>query len=1127
MRRSLIHYWRINLAVIFGAAIATAVLTGALLVGDSVRGSLRQLTLERLGQIDEALVTNLFFRQELAGNLAAAPRFKENFSSAVPVIMLLGSAVHPTTQARASNINLLGIDQQFSSLFNSDSPQMWQEFIAKSAEPGFPAIALNEALQKELGAKIGDHVLVFVQQQTEIPRASLLGRRETSDLVKTIRCKLTHIIPNHGIGRFGLRPHQTQPLNAYVSLANLQRALAQQQRVNALFVSRRNAASASTSSADGVLQNILQENLQLEDLGIRLRQQENFVAIESAEIILSPTLVNAVQTASAELQAPVQPILTYLANTIECKGRLLPYSTIAAITAPVAKAFGEFKLIGGSPVTELAEDEILLNQWASQDLGTQLGDTVKVTYYTVGAREQLETKSFSFRVAGMTAITGFGADSSITPEFPGIHAANDMDEWDPPFPVNLNLIRPQDEAYWDQYRATPKAFIALPTGQKLWNSRFGNLTALRVANSGENFQALLQKKLLEKIKPEQLGFVFQPVKQQGLAAAAGATDFGMLFIGFSWFLIVSAALLVGMLFRLGVEQRAKEIGILLAVGFSARAVRRRLLQEGGVLVGIGGLLGLIGAIGYAALLMFGLRTWWVDAVGAPSLFLHVNATSLIIGYIAAIAVTMFAIVWTLRQLGKIPAPALLHGVTTRERLTRSRLSQRVALVALVLAAIMMALAIFSNETAAVGWFFGTGTFLLIALLALFSFWLRQRRQYDSGLNRIASMAIRYGARRPGRSLLCVALVGCACFVIVAVAANRREPAENEFAKNSGTGGFALAAKSDIPLHYDLNTKRGREELGFAETDTTLLNAARFFSLRLLPGDDASCLNLYAPQQPRVLGVPADLVQRGGFQFQKIGTVAFKDNPWRLLEHEIAPDVIPAFGDYNSVQWILHLGLGKDLVRRNGLGQEIKLRFVGLLASSIFQSEVLISEANFLKHFPAASGYAYFLIETPPLQNEIVAQTLEQNLRDYGFDAVSTAALLKNFQAVENTYLSVFQTLGGLGLLLGTLGLGIILIRNVIERRGELALLRALGFRRATLMQMLLLENSFLILAGILIGSVAALVAVAPHLASRGAQVPWLSLGVTLPAVLLVGLTASGISVLTATRIALLPALKAE
>ncbi len=442
MRRSLIHYWRLNLAVILGAAIATAVLTGALLVGDSVRGSLRQLTLERLGQIDEALVSNLFFRQELAEELTAAPGFKENFSTAVPAIMLSGSAVHPTTKARASNINLLGIDQQFTALFEPDSSHTWNEFFAKNTGQGFPALVLNEALQKELGANVGDYVLLFVQQQTEIPRASLLGRRETSDLVKTIRCKLTHVIPNHGVGRFGLRPHQTQPLNAYVGLANLQKALAQPQRVNALLVSHRN--TAALNAPDSALQNILPGSLQLDDLGIRMRLNKNFTTIESAEIILNPAIVNAVHAASAELHASVQPVLTYLANRIECNGRVLPYSTISATRPPVPKAFGEFNLTNNFPVTRLAADEILLNQWAAQQLEAQLGDTVKITYYAVGAREQLGTKSFSFRVAGITAMTGWGADSSLTPEFPGIHAANDMQAWNPPSPVDLNWIRPAD-----------------------------------------------------------------------------------------------------------------------------------------------------------------------------------------------------------------------------------------------------------------------------------------------------------------------------------------------------------------------------------------------------------------------------------------------------------------------------------------------------------------------------------------------------------------------------------------------------------------------------------------------------------------------------------------------------------
>ena len=81
-------------------------------------------------------------------------------------------------------------------------------------------------------------------------------------------------------------------------------------------------------------------------------------------------------------------------------------------------------------------------------------------------------------------------------------------------------------------------------------------------------QTNFQRRLLEKIRPEQVGLVFQPVKADGLAAATGSTDFSSLFIGFSLFLIVSAALLVGLLFRLSVEQRSERNRHLVGCGIS-------------------------------------------------------------------------------------------------------------------------------------------------------------------------------------------------------------------------------------------------------------------------------------------------------------------------------------------------------------------------------------------------------------------------------------------------------------------------------------------------------------------------------------------------------------------------------
>jgi ABC-type antimicrobial peptide transport system permease subunit len=226
-------------------------------------------------------------------------------------------------------------------------------------------------------------------------------------------------------------------------------------------------------------------------------------------------------------------------------------------------------------------------------------------------------------------------------------------------------------------------------------------------------------------------------------------------------------------------------------------------------------------------------------------------------------------------------------------------------------------------------------------------------------------------------------------------------------------------------------------------------------------------------------------------------------------------------------WILKSRLGGEVEMEDDHGRTVKLRIVGLLRRSIFQSELLISEQQVTEHFPSVSGYSYFLVDAPAAGEERVAAELEETLRSYGFDVTSTAHRLQSFQAVENTYLSTFQTLGGLGLLLGTVGLAVILLRSVLERRGELATMRALGFRRRALAFMVVAENGLLLLVGVAVGTVAALVAVAPHLAHANALVPWGALAATLVLIVAVGTLAALAAVRQALRVPLLPALRAE
>ena len=1134
MRRSLIHFWRIHLAVSLGVAVATAVLTGALLVGNSVRGSLRELTVDRLGRIDYALVSERFFPIALATDRLpeSGKGFPSYFDEPVPAILLSGTAIAANTNARASRIQIHGIDERFAALWNEpgDSNPLGSSLGERETGVGTrptstPSLVINTALQRELNAEIGDPILISLEKQSDIHREFLLGSRDRSDVVQTLRLTLTKVVESYGIGRFGLQARQSLPLNAYISLPVLQNALGQGEKINAIFVASRDGKVGKSEDVE-TLQNALKGAVRLEDLDLTLREGEDYISLESTRFLLQPSIVEAAKRVATEQGLQLLTVMTYLANDIAANGRSTPYSTITAVDVGVDG--DSLKLIDGSSPSSLADDEILLNQWTAEDLGVMVGDWVDLSYFVVTPREKYVTQRARFRLAGVVALEGLAADPTLTPKFPGVHDAGDMAEWNAPFPIKLNRIRSKDEAYWDKYGATPKAFVSASTGQRLWRSRFGELTAVRIRTTQED-KGDFEQALLAEIDPAQVGFVWNPVKAHGLKAASGATDFSMLFVGFSMFLIVSAALLVGLLFRLGIEQRAGEIGILLAIGYTVAAVRRRFIKEGLLLAGVGGIIGLGGAMIYAWLMMVGLRTWWVAAVGTAMLKLHISFLSLVFGYFISIAIVLFSIGWTVRQLGKMPIRSLLAGVTDEKTASRSRRlisTQIVAFVSVGLACALIVFGLVSGTGASAGLFFGCGAFLLISGLAFFSVWLRKdlsHREKDFSPTKdfrptsLWRMGARNSTRRPNRSMLCVALVGSASFVILAMGAFYTKTEYGKpLQKASATGGFALVAESDIPIHHDLNSEAGQFELGLDET----VGDAKITPFRLLPGEDASCLNLYRPEKPRILGVTRHFIERGGFDFKAQSGTA--ENPWQLLEQKLEPGVIPAIGDYNSTQWILHLELGEDLI----IG-DIKLRLVGLLRDSIFRSELLISESNFTKHFPDESGYQYFLIESPPAQADVLKGVLEEGLDDYGFDVTSTIEKLANYQAVQNTYLSTFQTLGGLGLLLGTLGLAILLLRNVIERSRELATLRAFGFRRMTLVMMLLAENGFLLVIGMLVGSVSALIAVGPHIISPDTTVPWLSLLMTLILVFLVGIVASVVSVFFALRTPLLPALKAE
>ncbi|MBL8204380.1 MAG: ABC transporter permease [Blastocatellia bacterium] len=1120
LKNNLTYFWRTNLAVILGVATAVAVLAGALLVGDSVRASLRELALSRLGKTDLMIAGTSFFRDQLAADLQAQSQFGAQFNAACPLIALPGVATHGDTQRRAGGVQIYGVDERF-----------WQfHGQTQTLHHDSDDVFISEALARELEGKVEDAVIVRIEKPTAIPVESLHGRKDESGI--TLRSTIRKILSTDALGEFSLQPQQGAVRAVFVPLKRLQRQLEQDDQANVILLSAKSPEANQNAAVT-----MLKSAYQIADLGLKIRtlEKQQSLSLESDSALIDDPLSIKIRAVAASAKLQAMDVYSYLANAMRIGNREVPYSLVTAI-AP-----DEFARLL-PPNTSQNASSIVINDWTARELGAKVGDEIALDYYLWEEQGTLATKTATFRVAAIVPMQGLAADRDLVPDYPGISGAESLADWDPPFPVDLTRVRKQDEDYWHDFRTTPKAFVLLEAGQKLWASRYGNRTSIRLTpTSGSDLASArtsYEQALRGALDPLQSGLSLHAVREQSLQASRGATDFGEYFTYFSFFLVISALLLTVLFFKLGIEQRLGEIGLLRAVGFSIAQIRSLFLREGILLALIGSLIGIVGAIAYGGLMMYGLRTWWVGAVGTTLLRLHIVPLSLLIGTLSIVLVAVLCVWWVLRSLTKTSPRSLMAGnsqwsVETKSPHRRFTISPRLFAIVFGLIGLLLLFSAAFKWIGQVGGFFGAGITLLIALLFFWSSWLRGQKQMivGSGWWPVSQLGFRNATVRPGRSVLCIALIAFATFIIVAVDAFRKDNNAISYEKKSGTGGYSLSAESLLPIVHDPNVKAGRAELNLEDDAMQGVKIERF---RVRPGDDASCLNLYQPRNPRILGVSDEFIKAERFTFQNslAETAEEKANPWLLLNQTTSHQppttnhqTIPVIADANSMTYVLHKSLGDTLQINDSNGQTVTLQIVAALSDSLLQGELLMSEKNFLRLFPDQQGWRFFLIDATNWSS--VATVLEDKLSDFGFDVTNTAEKLAEFHRVENTYLSTFQALGGLGLLLGTVGLAAVLLRNVLERRRELALLRATGFQPSHLSLMVVAENVLLLGCGLLTGIVCALLAVAPALLARGGNVSLISLGLLLLAVLLTGLAASLVAVSVVKQTPILTALRAE
>lgn len=1057
-----------HLGVLLGTALCTAILVGALTVGDSVRYSLQSMTRARLGKTEYALSAgDRFFRSALAADLA-----NDLKTDVVSLIQARGIAINPANQQRVNAIQVNGIDPSFWTLWDRDP----SSFHLSDNEA-----IVNQRLAERLGLNIGDELLIRVEKIDQIPQdVPLVSNTETS---VSFRLIIKAIASDYTYGRFSLRSNQIAPFNLFMPLSRLTDALNMADRTNTLLVADN---PQQESSLNGV-QSAFRDQWTLSDAGLELcyNSEFHFIELVSDRIFLDPPIVEAGMT----IPEKGIGVLTYFVNGIRSGQNEAPYSFVSAIGDSV------FSI-------PLQNDDIIINQWLANDIHASKGDEITLSYFVIGSDNRLTEDQSTFKVKEIIPIQGMAADRSLMPQYPGLADADHCREWDPGIPIDLNKIRDKDENYWDRYKGTPKAFISLSKAQSIWKNRFGNLTAIRYMETEQNAIETFSDEILTRIDPISLGFVFHPFKELGLQAGRGAVDFGQLFLALSFFIVLAALLLTSLLFVFGIENRSEEIGTLSAVGFSQKQIQHVQWIEGFVIALSGSLLGILLSIFYNYIVLKGLDSVWQGAVGTTDLRMHFSIPTILTGTLSGlIAATGSIWLTTKKSLSKTAIELQKSIETDKPKPWKTILLIAASMIGLLM---ILLLADPGRGKEAAGLFFGAGFLLLTCGLLstrLFLIFLRQLKSKKK-LN-IVLIGFKNISRKSGRSLMTIGLIACGIFIIIGVGANRNTIIEEVGENSSGTGGYGLYGETVIPILDNLNDGKTRTEWGLIGDH---FSQVRFLQMRIHEGDDASCLNLNRVQNPRILGInPNEFTIRGSFSFVKTDPVIGTQNPWPALNQTLDNNVIPAIADETVIVWGLNKSVGDTLTYTDTKGESIKLKLIAGLANSIFQGNVLISEQHFLNHFSSNSGYRAFLVDVPlEKRPEVIDDCLFQ-FQDMGLELTPTENRLAEFNQVENTYLSIFTALGALGMMIGSIGLGIVILRNVMERRNELAILRAVGYSRNELQKVVLSEHWILMIFGLMIGIVSALIAALPALRSPGIKFPFMFMIATLTLIILNGL----------------------
>ncbi len=1035
IKRNLVYFrWR-NLFLALGISISAAVITGSLMVGDSVKFSLNQMVDYRLGEIDYAIKSgDRFFSFELAARLS------ENLQTeAAPVLLTEGVGVAGGGRLRIPGVQVLGVSEEFDRM--GGSANFYSELEAGE-------IILSENLAFKLGLKPGDDILMRIKRTSLIPlNAPFVS---DADNIVSSRFTIKAIAGKDELGLFNLNNSQTSPFNAFVLHSELCDIMDFENKSNIILL------KTDGKHNDKTIFEAIKEEWTLEDAGIKLEKIEELAEynLRSERVFFDVNISGSLLNNSASFR----PYLSYFVNKLASNNSSTPYSFVSTL-----------------PSSELKENEVVINSWLANDLGITTGDSLEMEYFIVGPLRELNIDQKTFIVKSVKAIKGRFADKNLMPDLPGLSDAGNCRDWETGVPIKLDDIRDKDEDYWKDYKGIPKAFISINSATQIWGNRFGDYTGFRIS-SAVNTRENIENMTLSALNPENLGFKVEHLKESGRIAANNGVNFSELFAGLSFFLLAGGVILTVLLFLLNLEGRKEQISILSNFGIPQKKIRKWLFAEGIIIAAAGVLLGILLAVYYNKIVFSALNTIWNEIVRTDVLSIDIKFTSLLAGGLITFFISVLTIYFPLNKFLKSGFRQLQSRNETLKFKSHRGVYQLLSVITGLAGLFLLGLQFINREVVNESVFFLAGGLFLISGLTAFYSKLKLPISDKPGSLSFFNLAIRNLHRNPVRSLIVVILFSLGSFLVLTTGSNRKDLFKNADSLSSGTGGYLFYSESTAPVLYNLNLPEVRYEFG-------LDSDYEFVQFRKSEGDDASCLNLNKISTPTILGVDPEKLE-GRFSFVTSTDFLDENSPWKSLNRELSSRLVPAIADETVIKWSLGMKVGDTLKYLDSNGEELNLLLIGGLAPSIFQGNVIIADKNFLKAFPENSGTKVFLIDGDRNDSTEIFRETSMGLRDFGWDIQLSAARLSEFNSVTNTYLTIFMVLGALGLLLGTIGLAVVLFRSMEDRKQEFAVLRALGFKIKKIKKYIRLEFFSLLIIGSGIGFISAVISTLPALISE-------------------------------------------